>query len=206
MDKARMHTRALPFIVAGLALAAGAAGAGWALTRGQEQSFRGIEVTRPYAAPDFTLTDQDGRPLRLSSLRGKAVLMFFGYTSCPDVCPTTLLRFERARKALGADAERVAFVMISVDPERDTPQRLKAHLEQYDPAIVGLTGTPGAVREVMERYQVVAEKTPVAGSAVGYVVNHSAAVYLVDPAGRVRVMFPFGASAEDYVHDVRLVL
>lgn len=183
-----------------------AAAAGWAVSRWREPQWRGIAVSPPYPAADFVLTDQHGRPFQLSAQRGRAVLLFFGYTFCPDVCPATMLQYRQVREALGRDAGRVALVFVSVDPERDGPQRLADYLARFDPAIVGLTGSPQAIEEVAGRYGVFYEKVPVANSATGYLVNHTALTYLVGPDGLVRVTFPYGVATDDIVHDVRQVL
>lgn len=165
-----------------------------------------MAVSPPHPAPDFVLTDQFGRPFRLADQRGKPVLMFFGYTSCPDVCPATMLQFKAVRESLGRDGDRVSFIFVTVDPERDTPERLRDYVERFDPAIVGLTGSPSEVEAVLSRYGVVAEKVPLGDSKASYLVNHTALTYLIGPDGLVRVMFPHGTPTADIVHDVRLLL
>ena len=165
-----------------------------------------MAVSPPHPAPDFVLTDQFGRPFRLADQRGKPVLMFFGYTSCPDVCPATMLQFKAVRESLGRDGDRVSFIFVTVDPERDTPERLRDYVERFDPAIVGLTGSPPDVEAVLSRYGVVAEKVPLGDSKASYLVNHTALTYLIGPDGLVRVMFPHGTPTADIVHDVRLLL
>ncbi|MEW6045240.1 MAG: SCO family protein [Bacillota bacterium] len=200
--------RGKPFAagIAAWVLLGAAAAVAFALTRPATPELRGMAVTPPYPVADFTLTDQWGRPFQLASLRGKAVLMFFGYTFCPDVCPATMLQYKGIRQALGRDTERVALLFISVDPERDTPGRLREYLGYFDAAILGLTGTPQAVSQVTAQYGVVAEKVPVPGSGAGYLMNHTALIYLIGPSGQMRAMFPHGSKVEDIVHDVRLVL
>ena len=204
-----MPVRQRTWLVIGVAAAVVigvAAAAGWTLGRLREPEWRGMAVSPPYPAADFVLTDQSGRPWQLAGQRGKPVLLFFGYTSCPDVCPATMLQFKAVREALGPDADRVAFVFVTVDPERDTPERLRRYLARFDPAIVGLTGSPEAVQDVMSRYGVFAEKVPVPGSSAGYLMNHTALTYLIGPDGLVRVMFAHGTPTDDIVHDVRLSL
>lgn len=183
-----------------------AAAVGWALGRLRVPAWRGMAVSPPYPAADFVLTDQFGRPFQLAGQRGKPILMFFGYTSCPDVCPGTMLQYKAVRQALEPDADRVAFLFVTVDPERDSPQRLRDYLGHFDPAIVGLTGSPEAIDEVMSRYGVFAEKVPVPNSSTGYLMNHTALIYLIGPDGLVRVVFPHGTQTADIVHDVRLLL
>lgn len=189
-----------------LAAAAAAAAAVWGLARPEAPALRGTAVSPPYPAADFVLTDQQGRPFQLAAQRGKPVLVFFGYTFCPDVCPGTMLQYRALRQALGADADRVALLFVTVDPERDSPERLRTYLDNFDPAIVGLTGTPETVASVTRQWGVYAEKVPVPGSATGYLVNHSAILYLVDRAGMVRALYPYGTPTADILHDVRVLL
>jgi len=160
----------------------------------------------PPSAPDFTLTDQHGQPFRLSDQRGKAVLLFFGYTHCPDVCPTTLATWKQVHDALGDDADRVRFVFITVDPERDTPQRLRQHLAVFNPGFIGLTGNPEQLAPIYQAYHVYHEEVQESQSAVDYLVNHTAAVFLIDPEGRWRLSYSFGTPPEDIVHDVQVLL
>ena len=117
-------------------------------------SFRGNALDSPVAAPDFALTDQHGQPFRLSEQRGNVVILFFGYASCPDVCPTTLGMWRRVQTELGDDAQRVRFVFVTVDPERDTQERLREHLTIFSPDFIGLTGTPADLEPVYQAYGV----------------------------------------------------
>lgn len=203
----RLRTSWRIWIVAALVVIAGAASAvGWSLTRPRAPSFRGAAVNPPYPAPDFTLVDQRGEPFRFSSLRGKVVALYFGYTFCPDACPGTLLNFRQARQLLGSQADRVQFVFVSVDPERDSPERIREYLSNFDPSFLGLTGKPAEVTPVLRQYGVVAEKVYVEGSSAGYLMNHTASVYLIDPNGMMRVMVFYGQRAEDLAHDIRQLL
>lgn len=154
-------------------------------------------------AAEFTLSGSDGKPLRLASLRGKVVLMAFGFTSCPAVCPTTLAMLADARRSLGGDADAVQVVFVTVDPARDDPARLKAYLAAFDPSFVGATGSEPALADVRKRYGVQAAKVQTAG---GYAVDHSSSVFLIDRQGRLRGLMPYGRSARDLVHDVKLLL
>lgn len=125
----------------------------------------------------FTLTDQNGRTVTRDSLKGKPTAMFFGYTYCPDVCPTTLTEAGLWLKALGPDAERVQVVFVSVDPERDNPEKLKQYLDSFDDRIAGLTGSEADIQQVIKAYRVYARKVAAGNS---YVMDHTAAVYLMD--------------------------
>jgi len=157
-------------------------------------------------APDFALTTQDGKDLRLSGLRGHVVAISFGYTFCPDVCPMTLAELTQVRGRLGTDARRFEALFITVDPERDTPPRLREYVNAFSRGFTALTGSAGRLADVRKAYGVVAEKRVVPGTAAAYLIDHSSFVYIVDPAGQLRLMFPFGMSIDDMVHDIRLLM
>jgi protein SCO1/2 len=169
-------------------------------------SFRGNVLDSPVLAPDFVLTDQHGESFRLSEQRGRVVVLFFGYASCPDVCPTTLGVWKRVYVELGADAEKVRFVFVTVDPERDTQERLREHLALFSPDFVGLTGTLEELESVYQAYGVYREKEALPGSELGYQVTHTASAYVIDPDGYWRLRHLFGTPAEDIVHDIRRLL
>ena len=155
------------------------------------------------AAADFKLTDQDGRPFRLSQLRGKFVLLFFGYTSCPDACPTTLSKLSRVYKTLGdTEGERVVTLFVSVDPGRDTPTALKKYLAYFRINAVGLTGTKAEIDEVVRRYGARYEIEQ-SDSAAGYHINHSTDLYLLDRKGEVAHRFSYSDSAQVIAEGVR---
>jgi protein SCO1/2 len=172
----------------------------------QAYQFKGTlhEGDRP--APDFELAAADGGRFRLSEQRGEIVLMFFGYTSCPDVCPMTLAEARQILDRLEGDVERVTFVFITVDPERDTPEILARYVQTFHPDIRGLTGTPGELEAVRQAYGVVAEKEVLDDSAAGYMISHTARVFLVDGEGRLRLSYSFGTPPEDIVQDIRHLL
>lgn len=157
-----------------------------------------------HPAPDFTLQGSDGQPLSLQRLRGKVVQLVFGFTNCLDVCPVTMHTLSQARQLLSApEAAGVQGVYITVDPERDTAAQLKAYLARYDASFLGATGSAQALEAVRTRYGVVAQKVK---SPQGYAVNHSSSIYLIDRAGRLRAMMPYGRSPKDHAHDLRLLL
>lgn len=151
-------------------------------------------ITPPRAVADFTLTAQTGEPFTFSDLRGKAVLLVFGYTHCPDVCPMTLMEMNRVRDQLGADADRVAFVFVSVDGDRDTPAWLNTYFNTrgINDYMIGLTGTEGQVRRVGADYGLYFKKNTTTGSAAAYLVDHTASSYLIDPQGRLSAIIAFG--------------
>jgi protein SCO1 len=157
----------------------------------------------PREAPDFTLQGSDGRELKLSRYRGKVVVMGFGFTSCPDVCPVTLGTLAAARRALGAAAADVQVIYVTVDPERDDAGRMRAYLRGFDPTFVGGTGTVAQIAAVRKVYGVFADRKP---AGEGYSVAHSSFTYLIDRAGRIRGLMPYGHSPADYVHDLQILM
>ncbi len=161
-------------------------------------------TTRPEVDPpeDFTLTDQYGKPYRLADHRGGVVLLFFGYAHCPDICPVTLSNWTRVEEALAGDYD-VEFVFVTVDPERDTTERLRDHLEIFSDNFRGLTGTKEQVTPVYESFGIFRKKVPFSSSAMGYVVDHSTEMLLLDREGKVRLTFPFDADPDEILHDVR---
>lgn len=160
------------------------------------------EFIPPRMAPEFTLPGSDGTPLRLSSFRGKVVLLGFGFTSCAEVCPITLATLAQARKKLGAQGDELQVVYITVDPERDDAPTLDRYLGLFDPNFVGGTGTAEQLASVRRDYGIAAERRP--GPDGAY--THSSFVYLIDRAGFLRALMPYGSPPEAYVHDVRLLL
>ena len=157
----------------------------------------------PRQAPDFVLHGSDGGDLTLGRYRGKVVLLSFGFTHCPAVCPTTLATLAQARSALGSAADRVQVVFVTVDPERDSPAQLKSYLAAFDAGFVGGTGKPEVLAAMRRNYGVVAEKVPVGDS---YAVDHTSSIFLIDREGRLSALMPYGRDAKDFVHDVKLLL
>jgi protein SCO1/2 len=171
-------------------------------SRGGE--LHGTLLEPPLPAADFTLTSAAG-PVRLADLEGKVVVLFFGYTFCPDVCPTTMVRLGQVMELLGRDAERVQVVMITVDPERDTPERLAEYTRAFHPSFIGLTGTPEEIARVAAAYGIYHAKA--AGSeATGYLVDHSSTTTVVDRRGGVRLLWPFNVPTEGLAADLKVLL
>ena len=133
---------------------------------------------------DFTLTNQDGQPFRLADIRGKPVLLFFGYTSCPDMCPLTMSRITSARSLLGAEGESIVTLFVSVDPKRDTPAKLKQYVASFSVPIVALTGNEDEIKQVAAQYHAAYEYTNT--ESPSYLVNHTTAIFLIDRQGRLR--------------------
>lgn len=164
-----------------------------------------FEPARP--APDFALPATSGGAFRLSGAHGKVILLTFGYTNCPDVCPTVLAELAQVRTRVGRDAGRVQVLYVSVDPERDTAARLRAYVQVFDTTFVGVTGSTAQLEPVWKAYGVsIARREIPGGGPQAYAVHHTASIYMVDAEGRLRVMAPFGTPVDDLVHDVRVLL
>jgi protein SCO1/2 len=172
----------------------------WFLT--QPYTFHGSLIDPPAPAADFMLYDQDGAPFRLSEQRGNVVVLAFGYTSCPDVCPTTLADFKRIKQLLGNQADRVRFVFITVDPERDSPERLGKYMAAFEPTFRGLSGGDAMLDQVWQSYGVYHEKQFL-DSAAGYLVDHTSRIYVVDGQGGLRLTFPYGMDTDSMLQDIR---
>jgi protein SCO1 len=162
----------------------------------------------PQPAAEFPagLRATDAGELKLERWRGKVVLLVFGFTHCPAVCPTTLATLAETRKLLGADAAALQVVYVTVDPERDDLAHVRTYLAGFDPTFVGGTGRPEALATLRQRYGVTAQKVPPAGGGADYFMSHSTSIYLIDRAGRLRALMPFGHSAADFAHDVRQLM
>jgi protein SCO1/2 len=157
----------------------------------------------PRQAPDFSLQSSAGHELKISDYRGKVVLLAFGFTSCTEVCPTTLNTFAVARRKLRSAAADVQVVYITVDPQRDVPARLAKYLGSFDPTFVGGTGTEDQLAAVRRNYGISAEKKNIGND---YTYAHSSFTYLIDRTGRIRALMPYGQSADDYANDLTILL
>ncbi len=143
----------------------------------------------------FELTDQDGKSFSSEQLKGRPHIVFFGFTHCPDICPTTLLELSKLLESLGEDADKLGVLFITVDPARDTPENLKSYLASFDPRITGLTGTSEQIKKVTNLYRAVYEKVPSA-DGTDYTMNHTASVYLIDRSGALSSTLAWGEDAE----------
>jgi len=172
----------------------------------QPASFRGTAYGEPYpVAPEIELTRANGANFRLSEARGEVVALFFGYTSCPDICPTTMAELNQALQKLGDKAGQVQVLFVTVDPERDTPQRVQEYVNHFNTDFIGLSGSEAELANVWNQYGVFREIVD-GTSAAGYLVNHTARVTLIDQQGNLRVSFGFDTPVEDVVHDLDLLL
>lgn len=157
----------------------------------------------PQSAPIFSLNGSDGAPVTLERYHGKVVLVTFGFTYCPAVCPTTLATLAQAREKLGDSAESVQIIFITVDPERDSLPHMRNYLSSFGAGFVGAAGSEIELAAVRQQYGVTAVKQ---GDGPDYAMAHTSSIFLIDPAGRLRGMMPFGHDASDFEHDIRLLL
>jgi protein SCO1/2 len=156
------------------------------------------------AAPALKLQGTDGRPLELTRFKGKVVLLAFGFSSCGEVCPITLATLAGARKKLGAAAANVQVVYVTVDPERDDAARMKKFLGAFDPTFIGGVGTRAEIDAAQKAYGISSSKQRFANG--GYTIGHSSSIYMIDRGGGLRAVMPYGHSADDFVHDLRILL
>lgn len=182
-------------------------GAGAATPAKEVEAFKSGVFDPPHAAPGFQLTSAtDGTPLSLASFKGKVVILEFGFSTCPQICPFTLGTLARVFEQLGKEAGDVQVVFVTVDPERDTPERLREFLGSFNPTFKGATGTQEELEAVRDAYGVIATREESDDPAIGYQVHHSSSLYLVDRQGLLRALVPFGKSADDIAHDLRILL
>jgi len=189
-----------------LALAAvlGLSGCDW-LGGAPKPAFKGVDLTGAAYAKSLNLSDQDGRVRNLTEFKGKVAVIFFGYTQCPDVCPTTLAELAEVKRSLGADGAKVQGIFVTVDPERDTEPLLKAYLSSFDPSFIALRGSETQTQEAAREFKVYFAKAP--GKVPGsYTMDHTAASFLFDKQGRVRVFVRYGSGAQAMADDIKLLL
>ena len=174
----------------------------FASTPGQPALKAGV-FSPPYMAPEFSLPGTKGLDVTLARYRGKVVLLTFGFTHCEAVCPTTLATLAQARDNLGKAADSVQVIYVTVDPERDDLAHMRKYLAAFDTSFVGVTGAPGALAAMRQKYGVTAKKH---GSGPDYVMAHTSSIFLIDRAGKLRAVMPYGHEPADYVHDAKLLL
>jgi protein SCO1 len=197
---AQLHRRLTVAALAGVLLLAGCD-----RTEPPKPAFKGIDITGAEYARELNLPDVDGKPRTLADFKGKVMVVFFGYTQCPDVCPTTLLELAQVKKALGADGVRVQGVFVSVDPERDTPEVLKAYVGNFGADFVALRGTPEQTQAAAKNFKVFYAKVP-GKTATSYTIDHTAGSYIFDTQGRVRLFTRYGTGAEALQSDLKILL
>lgn len=176
-----------------------------ALPRARPYQFHGTVLQSPQPAPNFELETTGQQTVSLKDFKGKLVLLYFGYTFCPDVCPATLAELSKAMDILGKDASSVQVIMISVDPERDTPAMLADYVAHFHPGFMGVTSSPEAIAEIAALYGIFYEKHE-GTAATGYLVDHTATVMVVDREGHLKLVFPFGTPADEIAADLAFLL
>ncbi len=193
MNKLRRSTLALLSVTAILSACA------------DKTSFMNTDITGAEFARDFALTDHNGKPRTLADFQGKAVAVFFGFTQCPDVCPTTLAEMNEVSKALGEDAKRLQVLFITVDPERDTAELLQKYVPAFNPNFLGLTGTPEQIAKVAKEFKVFFAKVPTKTPG-NYTMDHSANSFVFDPKGKVRLVVKHGSGTNPMIQDIKTLL
>jgi protein SCO1/2 len=171
---------------------------------GPATPFKGVDVTGTSIASSLDLHDGNGRERKLADFRGKVVVVAFGFTHCPDVCPTTLANLASARKKLGKDGEQVQVLFVSVDPKRDTPDLLARYVTAFDPTFVGLGGTPADVQRTVKDFKLYVEERPTGNG--DYSVDHSAQIFAYDRKGNLRLVIPQTAAPDAIASDLRVLL
>lgn len=168
-------------------------------------AFKAIDITGADYARELTLPDIEGRTRSIAEFKGKVVVVFFGFTHCPDVCPTTLVELAAVKRALGPDGDRVQGVFVTVDPERDTAEVLRAYVSNFDPGFIALRGSPQETAAMAKQFKVFYAKVP-GKTADTYTIDHTAGSYVFDPQGRIRLFTRHGTGSEALVHDLKILL
>jgi protein SCO1 len=194
-----------PLITRRHTLLVGAAALALAACGDKKPAFTGIDITGADYATGFALTDHNGQARTLADFQGKAVVIFFGFTQCPDVCPTSLGELAETKRLLGADAERLQGLFISIDPERDTPEIMKAYMANFDPSFLALYAAPDALPELAKSYRIYYKKVP-GSTPTSYTMDHSAGSYVYDAKGRIRLYHRYGSGAQALATDVKRLL
>ncbi len=200
-----LHKRTLLRSAAACALLAGVAGLLAGCSKEKAPAFQGVDLTGAEYARDLPLPDHNGQQRHLKDFAGKVVVVFFGYTQCPDVCPTSMAELAEVKRSLGADGDRLQGLFVTVDPERDTPEVLKAYMTNFDPSFLALRGTPEQLAAVAKDFKIYYKKVP-GKTPTSYTMDHSAGSYLYDPAGRLRVYHRYGSGAQALASDVKALL
>jgi len=176
-----------------------------ACQKAEAPAFKSIDITGAEYARELDLSDADGQRRHLTDFKGKVVVVFFGFTLCPDVCPTTMVELAQVKQALGADGERVQGIFVTVDPERDTAAVLKAYVSNFSPDFVALRGSAEETRVAAKQFKVFYAKVP-GKTPESYTMDHTAGSYIFDTQGRIRLFTRYGSGAEALTHDLKLLL
>jgi protein SCO1 len=199
-----MHKRTAIKLVAAGAVLIGATGLLGACSE-QKASFASIDVTGANYAKDFELTDHNGTVRHLADFKGKIVVMFFGYTQCPDVCPTSMAELAEVKKALGKDGDKLQGLFVTVDPARDTPEVLKGYMANFDPTFLALHTTPEKLAATAKDFKVYYKKVD-GQTPTSYTMDHSAGSYIFDTKGNLRLFTRYGSGAKVITGDIQQLL
>ena len=199
-----MHKRSALRILAGTALS-GLVLAGLSACGEAKPSFNAVDISGVDYAQNFKLTDHNGQARTLADFKGKVVVMFFGYTQCPDVCPTSMTELVEVKKLLGADGDKLQALFVTVDPERDTPELLKAYMANFDPTFLALYTPPAELPALAQNYKIYFKKVD-GKTATSYTMDHSAGSYVYDTQGRVRLYVRYGSGPQLLAADIRQLL
>lgn len=202
-EKGKRPLRTLMFVIVGLVIGLGL---GWLLFSWlRPPSYHGQVIGSQNPVTNFKLTGPGGEPVDLIDFRGKVVMIYFGYTFCPDVCPATMVELRTAVQALGRKADEVQVLMVSLDPERDTPEALETYVTHFDPSFIGLTGTEDEIITASTPFGIFYEREE-GSAATGYLINHTATVMVLDKRGYLRLVYPFDTPGEDMAKDLRILI
>jgi protein SCO1/2 len=199
-----MHKRRFFQILTGTALSVLGL-AGLSACGDAKPTFNAVDISGVDYAQDFKLTDHNGQARRLADFKGKVVVMFFGYTQCPDVCPTSMTELVEVKKLLGADGDKLQALFVTVDPERDTPELLKAYMANFDPSFLALYTTPAELPALAQNYKIYFKKVD-GKTATSYTMDHSAGSYIYDAQGRIRLYARYGSGPQLLAADIRQLL
>lgn len=199
MPRSWLTTTCLGRVAAGLAALVLAACAP------EKPSFKSVDVTGAEFGRELALTDHTGKVRTLADFKGKVVAVFFGFTRCPDVCPTTLAEMKLVKERLGTDGDKLQVLFVTVDPERDTPELLAKYVPAFDPAFLGLRGDAEATAKTAKEFKVFYQKSP-GSSPDNYSIDHTAATFIYDPQGRLRLFAKHGSGPDALTQDVKLLL
>jgi len=190
---------------ASLMLAASLMACGPAGKPAEKLQFKGTDITGAEYGRTLALTDQEGKARTLADFKGKVVVVFFGYTQCPDVCPTTMTELAQVKKSLGKDGERLQGVFVTIDPERDTPTVLKGYMSSFDPSFVALRGTVDQTKEVAKEFKVFFAKVP-GRTPDSYTMDHTAGSYVFDSTGKLRLFVRYGSGSDALAADLKTLI
>jgi protein SCO1/2 len=190
---------------ASLVLAAALAACGPAGKPAEKLQFKGTDITGAEYGRTLALSDQDGKSRTLADFKGKVVVVFFGYTQCPDVCPTTMAELAQVKKSLGKDGDRLQGIFVTIDPERDTPSVLKGYMGSFDPSFIALRGTVEQTKEVAKEFKVFFAKVP-GRTPDSYTMDHTAGSYVFDSDGKLRLFVRYGSGADALAADLKTLI